>query len=280
MAKQRRRRQWGRPVGRRAALALTASALTLGLMPAAPASASAGPAYAGRAYAGPDARAAVENAGLVKLASWRMEDSADTPVMHDSVGTDNGTTYNVVKHRYLGRKGTGHSYKFDGATSYALVRPRDSYNLSPWNADFAFTVWVDTRLLVHGGDYNIMQKGQATDADGQYKLELSGASVPVGFPVCTFVGDNKSVRPVHVVAPISTNDHVWHRITCQRVSGVFRAIVDGRVYGEKPVPEGFGAIHPTGRSLGIGAKPSSPQDDFFPGLLDDASFSISTTAAG
>ncbi len=73
---------------------------------------------------------------------------------------------------------------------------------------------------------NIVQKGQATDAGGQIKIENPG-----GYTQCAYHGRNKSY--VAVASPIKLNDNQWHTFSCVHMAKQIQVWVDGVQVAQK-----------------------------------------------
>ncbi|MEV6342576.1 laminin G domain-containing protein [Actinoplanes sp. NPDC051851] len=138
-----------------------------------------------------------------------------------------------------------------------LVVVPDHPALNPGDRDFSVTLRL--RTTNHFG--NIIQKGQATVAGGNFKLQI-----PNGRVECVFRGDRGTIE---TVAPYSINDGDWHVVTCVRVrTGVALAIDGQRVAGKKGWT-GYIANH---WPLSIGGKSQCDQKvvgcDYYAGDLD------------
>ena len=79
---------------------------------------------------------------------------------------------------------------------------------------------LEFRFKTNKGYGNIMQKGQATTAGGQIKVEN-----PNGFTRCVFLGANGAY--VSVPSPIALNDGVWHIVKCVHNATSVETWVDG-----------------------------------------------------
>jgi PKD repeat protein len=79
---------------------------------------------------------------------------------------------------------------------------------------------VELRFKTSKGYGNLLQKGQATTAGGQIKVEN-----PNGYTQCVFVGSNGSY--VSVASPRQLNDGVWHVFKCVRTATQVQVWVDG-----------------------------------------------------
>lgn len=156
------------------------------------------------------------------VAFWRMNEERGATRMLDSSG--NGL------HGMIGDEvGTGLSlgedigYRFDRvepdtppARPGHLVVVPDDPALDPGTNDFAVTV----RLRTTNKFGNIIQKGQATVAGGNFKLQI-----PSGRVECTFRGPRGYLE---AVAPYSINDGEWHVVQCLRSQDGVALHIDDR----------------------------------------------------
>ena len=155
-------------------------------------------------------------------AYYQMNEPVGATVMTDSSGNGIDGVVNP------GGVRTG--FVFDGATGYQWIRRNptappaspgriiqvaDNPHLDPGTGTFA----VEIRYRTKEKFGNIIQKGQARTAGGQWKIQN-----PQGRPSCLFKGSIRRVA-TRVKAPI--NDNIWHTLTCVRTSTEVRAYVDG-----------------------------------------------------
>ncbi|MEU8239977.1 LamG-like jellyroll fold domain-containing protein [Actinoplanes missouriensis] len=160
-------------------------------------------------------------AGLT-VAFWPMNEARGAHRMIDTSG--NGRHGRIGNEVAIGESlGDDGGYRFERLEpdtppphpGHLVVVPDDS-SLDPGTDDFAVTV----RLRTTNKFGNIIQKGQATVAGGNFKLQI-----PSGRVECTFRGPKGFLE---VVAPYAINDGDWHVVRCVRVpEGVFLSI-DGR----------------------------------------------------
>ncbi len=173
--------------------------------------------------------APVDAASTTTVASWSMNESRGARTMADSSG--NGL------HGSIGREvGTGTSVR--GSTGYRferlepdrpparpghIVTVPDNRALDP--GDRTYVVSVRLRTQYHFG--NIVQKGQATSAGGNFKLQI-----PSGRVECLFRGSRGSRA---VFAKSRINDGAWHTVECERgpegVTLRIDGVVEARAYG-------------------------------------------------
>jgi hypothetical protein len=173
--------------------------------------------------------APVDAASTTTVASWSMNESRGSRTMvdsggnrlHGSIGRDVGTGTTV-------RGSTG--YRFDRlepdrppARPGHIVTVPDNRALDP--GDRTYVVSVRLRTVYHFG--NIVQKGQATSAGGNFKLQI-----PSGRVECLFRGSRGSRA---VFAKSRINDGAWHTVECERgpdsVTLRIDGVVEGRAYG-------------------------------------------------
>ena len=188
------------------------------------------------------------------VASWHMEDSGST--MRDSSGNRlTGTLFGGVQTGAAGYKGDG--YSFTAPESYVLVP--DSSRLNPGSSTWKISMRVrlDARPSAAQGTADLLRKGEAGTAGGDYKVEI----MSTGALHCLFRGSSGRVE---VYASPDLADGQWHTVTCTRTSSSVKATVDGR------------SVTKTGKtgtianvaSLYVGAKLPGG-DDQFVGDLDE-----------
>jgi Laminin G domain len=155
------------------------------------------------------------------VAVWEMNESAGSRSMADDSG--HGLRGSI------GREvGTG--VRVDGARGYRfgrldpdtppthpqhLVTVHDYDELDPGNRDYSVTVRLRTTYQFG----NIVQKGQATVAGGNWKLQI-----PNGIVQCLFRGSSSQII---VSAPRRINDGRWHTVRCDRTGSGVTLRVDG-----------------------------------------------------
>jgi Concanavalin A-like lectin/glucanases superfamily len=111
---------------------------------------------------------------------------------------------------------------------------------------------------------NIVQKGYAARAGGQFKLQVDGDA---GAPSCVLV-DAAPGSPVHIAkASASIADGRWHTVACTRAGTSLSVSIDGIQRGVTSVPAGLSVDNED--TLRIGGKGTSPNNDQFSGALDD-----------
>ncbi|WP_238015731.1 laminin G domain-containing protein [Dactylosporangium sp. AC04546] len=152
-----------------------------------------------------------------EVAVWQMNEAAGARTMLDSSG-----------HGLHGRIG-GEVVAGGGAYRFSRLRPDtppthpqhvvtvpDAPALDPGDRDYAVTV----RLRTTHSFGNIVQKGQATVAGGNWKLQI-----PSGIVQCLFRGSRGSVI---VSARTRINDGAWHTVRCERTQQGLTLTIDGR----------------------------------------------------
>lgn len=199
---------------------------------------------------------ALASAAPGTVALWHMDETTGT-VMHDSVGTHNGTLHSVQ----LGLPGfTGTSYGFNGSSSYVTVP--SSGDLNPGSANITFTIHLKTTGTPPPApaDWDLFRKGVYTSAGGEYKMELQ----QTGKLSCGFKG---SAGSAGLTAGPAINDGRWHTVSCVKASTAIELVVDGVVFTKAKT---IGSIANTAAVV-IGAHPGS---DWYKGQLDEASILI------
>jgi hypothetical protein len=189
-------------------------------------------------------------ASAATTAWWPMNETSGT-VMHDAVGTADGTLHAVT----VGVAGSsGKAYRFNGTSSYVSVPSRPSLN--PGSAKL--TVQISLRFtVIPPQDYDLIRKGLSTTAGGDYKIEIAHS----GQALCVFGGSKATAT---LIAGPKLNDGRWHRISCVRGPLAAGLYVDG--VRRKLVSTAVGSIS-NSSALYIGAKPGS---DYHRGDLDEA----------
>lgn len=197
-------------------------------------------------------------------AAFEMNEPAGTTVMLDSSGRNN--------HGQVDPAGVQSGYNVGGATGYnwvwrsptappadpsRVIHVPDSNDLEP--GDQAFTIELRYRTKEKFG--NITQKGQATTAGGQWKIQNPG-----GMPSCLFKG---SLGRVATRAPEPLNDLQWHTLTCTYDSTGVVMYVDG-VY--KSRKRGSAGVINNKMPMTVGGKTDCDQIrvtcDYFTGQID------------
>ena len=167
--------------------------------------------------------APVDAASITPIASWSMNESRGARTMVD--GTGHGLNGSIGREVGTGTTvGGSTGYRFDRLEPDRppthpghIVTVPDHRALDP--GDRTFVVSVRLRTVYHFG--NIVQKGQATSAGGNFKLQI-----PSGRVECLFRGSRGSRA---VFAKTRINDGRWHSVECERSSEGVTLRIDGRV---------------------------------------------------
>jgi hypothetical protein len=214
-----------------------------------------------------------------------MDETSGT-VMHDSVGTHNGTLHSVqlglpgftgrsygfndsssyvhngrLHSVQLGPPGfAGTSYGFNGSSSYVTVP--SSADLNPGSATITFTIHLKTTGTPPPApaDWDLLRKGVYKTGGGIYKMELRGT----GKLFCGFKGTRGYAGLARGPA---INDGRWHTVSCVKTSTAIEVVVDGLVFTKA---KAIGSIANT-TAVTIGSHPGS---DWYKGQLDEASIRI------
>lgn len=178
-------------------------------------------------------------------ASWQLNEKSGAVV--DSSGNhNNGTVHGGVIR-------TGSGYRFNGSTGYLSVP--NSPSLNPGSAPITLTVKfsLDGNPSPSGYDYDIVRKGLAGTAGGDYKMEV----LSNGQALCRFRGTNAGT--VQGGTNLGTGTHV---VRCVKTSSSVRLIIDGVTKTTKTVK--VGSIS-NAQPVILAAKPG---DDFTKGFID------------
>jgi hypothetical protein len=178
-------------------------------------------------------------------ASWQMNETTGAAV--DSSGNgNNGTLFGGITR-------TGKGYRFDGATGYVQVP--NSVSLNPGSGAITITAKfaLEGAPTPAGADYDLVRKGLAGTAGGDYKVEV----LSTGAALCRFRG----TTAVQVRGGTNLGSGT-HTVKCVKTSGEVKVIVDGSVKATKKAQ--VGAISNT-QPVMLGAKPG---DDYTKGFVD------------
>lgn len=190
-------------------------------------------------------------AGLVAL--WHMDETSGT-VMHDAVGTHDGTLSKVT----LGQPGfSGLAYGFTGASQVLVPSASD---LNAGAQKLTVTIHLNATAVPATPDWDLIRKGLFTTAGGEFKVEYQ----PSGQATCGF---NTSTNYAELTAGPALNNGQWHTIQCVKTSTNIQLIVDGQTFTKSA---SLGTISNTVQ-VAVGAHPNS---EFFRGSLDEASIQI------
>jgi concanavalin A-like lectin/glucanase superfamily protein len=157
------------------------------------------------------------------VAAWPMNEPPGARTMSDSTGHGHrGTIGSEVL------TGT----RISGATGYRftrlepdtppphpahLVSVPDRADLDPGTRDYAVTM----RFRTTGKFGNVVQKGQATVAGGNYKIQI-----PNGIVQCYYRG---SAGGILISSPRKLNDGNWHTARCARTRKGVELSIDGKL---------------------------------------------------
>jgi hypothetical protein len=167
--------------------------------------------------------APVDAASVTPVASWSMNESRGARTMVD--GTGHGLHGSIGREVGTGTTAGGSTgYRFDRlepdrppARPGHIVTVPDHRALDP--GDRTYVVSVRLRTVFHFG--NIVQKGQATSAGGNFKLQI-----PSGRVECLFRGSRGSRA---TFAKTRINDGRWHTVECERGPEGITLRIDGRI---------------------------------------------------
>jgi hypothetical protein len=162
-------------------------------------------------------------AGPVPVARWTMDEGRGARTMVDSSG--HGLHGSIGSEVRTGTRVNGSTgYRFDRLQPDTppphpghLVTVADNPALDPGGRHYAVTVRL--RTTHHFG--NIVQKGQATVAGGNFKLQI-----PSGRIECLFRGSRTTIM---VSARRRINDGAWHTVQCERSADGVTLRIDGVV---------------------------------------------------
>jgi concanavalin A-like lectin/glucanase superfamily protein len=217
------------------------------------------------ALAAPSGAAVADATGWTVTAQWNMDESSPATAMVDSVGNHTGTIGTGVQTHSVTPTGFGYHFGPVGTFDRThLVTVPDSADLNPGNGGLAITVVVKTGA----GNQNILQKGQANQAGGYWKIDMNH-----GQAICLF-RDGASVTDA-VASKQTIWDGAYHTIRCERAAttgpGGVKIYVDGVLSNQGPRDSGL--ISNT-KLLSIGGKyycdGVSVGCDYFNGYIDSA----------
>ena len=204
------------------------------------------------------------------VTDWELNEGPDATVMVDSSG--NGLDGHIGSDVQTGASTpSGLGYTFSGPTSgqnpERLVTVADDPRLDPGTEAYAVTI----RFRTFAAEPNIVQKGQAGQAGGFWKLVLKQ-----GWPRCHFRdgnGNTKAIGFVNGPSSWKANDGQWHTVRCERLTNGVRVTLD---YGDPDAVSKFirGAIGrvDNSRPFAIGGKVNCAAADvgcdYFNGKID------------
>lgn len=233
-----------------------AAAAAAGLLAVATAVSAAAPATAAAASA---------LAGPTVVALWHLDEQPSASVMADSSGFGhNGLISSDVVLGVPGAFGT--AYSFTGGQP--IVRVPTSDDLNPYSLPLIISAYLNVPATLTAGDYNVIQKGQATTTGGAYKLEVFGKTTQkFGYPDCAFNSPGGFNNRVY--GPTRINDGSWHRVECHLTDTQAYVTVDGAM--GPAAARVVGSIANT-TDLTVGGKPNDTH--FFSGRADEVTVTI------
>src|SRR4051794_6396225 len=187
-----------------------------------------------------------------------MEDSGGT--MADSSGRGHTGTLHGVAVRQPGQTGSG--YGFTRTPSYVTVPSAPDF--APGTAAIRIAASVRFSVLPSAsvGDYDLLRKGLASTAGGDYKLEILGT----GRAFCLYHG---SAGQVSLSGGPNLADNRWHTLTCARAGNSVVLTVDGASFSRAG---STGSIN-NSATVFIGAKNAAGEDQYR-GLMDSVSITV------
>jgi hypothetical protein len=101
------------------------------------------------------------------------------------------------------------AYEFTGGDPIVRVPAAAATDLNPGLAPLTISAHLKVPATLTAGDYNVLEKGTATQTGGAYKFEIMGktSSSKFGFPDCAF---NSAGVKQRVYGPRMINDGLWH----------------------------------------------------------------------
>jgi len=216
--------------------------------------------------------AVVSVAGLV-LASAGTAQAATTAALYhmenagslvESSGNGNNASTKQIP-SVAGSSGKG--YHFNGSSSVVTVA--NSASLNPGTATLRLTANVRfTEPPNSVGDYDLVRKGQAGTAGGEWKMEIfppsNNRSQATAF--CLFQDANKKTASIRDTRNLA--DGAWHTISCVKTATQITVVVDG---ASRSVAARLGSIGNT-KPLVIGSQAGG--GDWYKGDMDEVSIQI------
>jgi hypothetical protein len=180
-------------------------------------------------------------------AHWLLDEPNNPSIAYDATSNaNNGQNENIT--------GTGTGYIFNGSSRVVVA---DSASLSPGASDFQFGVTVVSGVPTAGTDYDLLRKGFASTAGGEFKVEILNVSNKAR-PMCLVKDSLKHVASIRGGPAAGIADGKAHSITCSKTSSGVTITVDG-VSKTKTIAATLGIVANSG-SLTLGAK-----DGYSPG---------------
>jgi hypothetical protein len=199
-------------------------------------------------------------------ALWHLDEPVGSTTMVDASGHGHDGT--ISTDVVLGVPGSAATaYEFTGANPLVRV-PDPTGALNPRSAPLTMSAYLKVPATLVAGDYNVLQKGQATATGGAYKLEIVGQlrSARFGYPACAFNSPSGKQR---VYGPRAINDGAWHLVECHLTADKVYATVDS-VDGTA-LKRTVGSIA-NDVDLTLGGKPNNTH--YFDGVADEVSITI------
>jgi hypothetical protein len=195
-------------------------------------------------------------------ALWHMSDR--TTLVDSSGNGNNGTANNIT----LVQGTSGMGYHFNGQNSVATVPTSPSLN--PGTANLRITARVRFSVVPSASvvDYDLVRKGLAGTAGGDWKMEIFPPSPgsPLGTAYCQFQDVNRTQASIRDTRNLA--DGAWHTISCVKTATQIKVIVDGV---SRSAPARLGSIS-NNKPLTIGAKQGG--GDQYLGDMDEVSIQI------
>lgn len=200
------------------------------------------------------------------VALWHLDEQPGATIAMDSSGRghDGAISPDVA----LGVPGQfGSAYEFPGPNAKITVPTAD--DLNPYRSPLTVSAYLQVPSNLTGGDYNVLQKGQANAVGGAYKLEIVGAAGAnkFGYPDCAF--NSPGAAKNRVYGPKRINDGTWHQVECHLTDTQVYVTVDG-----KSGPSATRVVGSIANSVPvtIGGKPNDTH--FYQGRADEVSITI------
>lgn len=198
-------------------------------------------------------------------AHWTL-DEVGSPTAFDSSGNgNNGTNHSIV--------GDGSGYTFNGENSRVLVRSSPSLNPGFSNVSWGVTLSMTSPPQPLGETYDVLRKGLASTAGGNYKVEVKNVK---GKAIARCVSKSVRSNGTKVTAAIqgTTNlaDGQQHAVSCAKTSTGITLYVDSLAPRTKVISGGLGSVSNTA-DLALGAKAEASAKtgfDWFAGVIYDA----------
>jgi hypothetical protein len=190
-----------------------------------------------------------------------MEDPSQ--LLDSSGNNNNGTTQNISA-AVPGSVGNG--YHFNG-NSVATVPSSESLNPGSANISFTLDAKFTQPPTTAVGDYDLIRKGLASTAGGDYKMEiLPRDNRTKAKAFCFFKGSAGTVGKI-INGP-NLADGRWHTLRCTKTPTSVQLSVDGTTYTQAAL---LGSIS-NSAPLTIGAKTGG--GDWYSGEMDEVSVDI------